>query len=136
MSEELKPCLVCKSVDHLGTEEYGDDPEPGWCRSRISCECGFSGPWYSGPKLNGHISAWNALPRTQGAPSDREKRMETAYNRLKDEILLFAKETANLPVQHEDESKGCCSYNWHRPIANRFLAALADTTNNDNATKK
>jgi len=128
---ELKPCPFCGPGNSV--VEYYQDP---YGYHIVGCgRCGsHSGTRpQSDPEGKARvIASWNSrpmedFPRTvQAAQSDREKRLETALNRI-----------VGLDVGGEDESNNCEAWGMHLEEAIEIArAALADTTTDDNATKK
>lgn len=57
-------------------------------------------------------------------PESIEQPMDAIKNLIA-EFDEFAEETKNLPIQHEDEYKGQCTYNWHIDIVRRFAPLVS-----------
>jgi hypothetical protein len=75
---------------------------------RIQCVgCGVSAP---------DVKTWNAIPRTTPCPrcAELEKALEE-----------FEAATRELPLGHEDASRGASSYNWRKACLHEIRARAA-----------
>lgn len=106
---ELTPCRCGRIPDY-----YPETDEIRDCVECKACHVALFGV--------DAVAEWNALHGTvQAAPSDRERRLEEALNRI-----------VGLDVRGDDGSNNCEAWAMHLEEAVEISRAdLADTTNND-----
>ena len=123
MSEELLPCPFCgghASITRKDVEPQGDPYYGSKVEDFVQCDdCGcvlFDQYFHEGFSSNEDATkAWNTRT-VQAAPSDRERRLEEALNRI-----------VELDVRGDDESNNCEAWAMHLEEAVEIArTALAD----------